>query len=60
MSNTDYDETSDVMYITLGNEPREGIANEVEDGIFIRKSDNGDIVGITIMGFNKAFNIKKK
>lgn len=55
MSNMDYDKTSDVMYITLGDKPRKGIADEVEEGIFIRKSDNGAVVGVTIMNFDGAY-----
>jgi uncharacterized protein YuzE len=46
----DYDEESDVLYISFG-KPREAKDSfEVEDGVIYRISDN-EIVGITITNF---------
>ena len=46
-----YDENVDVLYISFG-KPKAGIATEESDGVFIRRNDNEEIVGITIMNFN--------
>jgi len=46
----DYDEESDVLYISFG-EPREAKDSlEVEDGIIYRIRDN-EVIGITITNF---------
>ena len=50
LSHTAYDESSDVLYITLG-EPQKAVADECGDGVFIRRNQEGKIVGITIMNF---------
>jgi len=49
-----YDESVDVLYIGIKDQP--GIANEVNDGDFIRYNANsGEIVGITILNFKERF-----
>ena len=52
-----YDEGADVLYITLVD--AEGVAEEVEDGIFVRYIDEYGLepVGITIMDLKKRLNI---
>jgi uncharacterized protein YuzE len=53
----DYDEESDVLYLSFG-KPREAKDSvEVEDGVVYRIADN-EIVGITITNF-KARTLKK-
>jgi len=54
----DYDEKSDVLYISFG-EPREAKDSiEVEDGVIYRIIDN-EVVGITITDF-KARTLKSR
>ena len=47
-----YDEEGDFLEITLG-EPVECSANEIEEGIFIRRSNTGEIKSIGILSFKK-------
>ena len=50
-----YDKDADVLYITLGD--REGVAEEVENGVFLRYVDkyNLELIGITIMNFKERY-----
>ena len=48
-----YDKIADVLYIGIKDRP--GIADEVNDGNFIRYDLAGEIVGITIMDFKERF-----
>ena len=51
--NIHYDEESDFLEITIGNS-KEGYAEEVEKGIFVRKDEKtNDVLGIGILGFKK-------
>ena len=55
-----YDEEGDCLEIIL-NEPQEGIAKEVEPGVFIRKSEKtGEIKSIGILSFKKRTELLKK
>ena len=55
-----YDKESDVLYITFGL-PKFGIDEETEDGIFIRRDETcREIIGITVMDFEKRFSRKLK
>jgi uncharacterized protein YuzE len=49
----DYDETSDVMYITFGN-PKPCRTEEPESGLVIRYTpDTNELNGITIIDYSK-------
>jgi len=50
-----YDKDADILYITL--EDRGGVAEEVENGIFLRYVDkyNLELIGITIMNFKERY-----
>ncbi len=53
-----YDKESDVLYMSFGT-PRFGIDEETEDGIFVRRDENDhNIIGLTIMDFEKRFSHK--
>jgi len=50
-----FDKVADVLYLSFG-DPQKAISEEREDGILIRKThENGKIVGITIIDFEKRF-----
>ena len=50
----DYDEHSNVLYISSNMPPRPGIAEEVGHGVYIRVNpDTDELVGITILDFKK-------
>lgn len=50
-----YDADADVLYVSIG-EPQEAISEELENGIFIRKSTKTSaIIGITIVDFKGNF-----
>jgi uncharacterized protein YuzE len=51
----DYDETSDVLYASLG-DPQPAITDEVEDDIGLRYCPpNPQVIGITIANFRRHF-----
>lgn len=53
--NLSYDRDADVLYLAFG-EPQEGIDEEFEPGVFIRKaSPGGSPVGLTIVDFGRRF-----
>ena len=50
-----YDKKRDVLYVSIG-EPKEAIANEIADEIFIQLDPkNKQVVGFTIVNFEKQF-----
>ena len=50
-----YDEDADVLYVAFG-EPQAGVDDEVEDGVYLRRSgDDGDVTGLTIVDFVRRF-----
>jgi len=55
----DYDEESDVMYITFGKaKPCRSI--EIESGFVIRYTLNGELNGITLVDYSKRVSGEKK
>ncbi len=54
-----YDKISDILYLSIG-EPKEGIDEEVEEGIFVRLNpETKRPNGIMIMDFEKRFSNTK-
>ncbi len=50
-----YDKECDILDLSLG-EPREAISKEIEDDLFIRVDpETNEIVGISILNFEKWF-----
>ncbi|OEU47028.1 MAG: hypothetical protein BA872_09565 [Desulfobacterales bacterium C00003060] len=50
-----YDKEGDIFDISLG-EPREAISTEIENDLFIRTNpDTNEVVGISILNFEKWF-----
>ncbi len=50
-----YDKDADVLYISFG-KPQKGISEEMGSGIVVRRDNiNGQIIGITIIDFEKQF-----
>ena len=47
-----YDKIADVLYIAIKDRP--AVATEVCDGVFVRSNED-EIVGITILDFNERF-----
>jgi uncharacterized protein YuzE len=47
-----YDFEHDVLYIFSG-EPRAGYDDEVFPGIFLRKDETDEVIGVTIMGYRR-------
>ena len=53
MTDCEYDEEADVLYITFG-EPKKAVCDEVAVGVLVRRSgETGKIVGITIIDYKK-------
>jgi uncharacterized protein YuzE len=52
----DFDEDADVLYLTA--EKKAAIAYEIADEVFVRITESGEIVGITII--NLKSRIQKK
>ncbi len=56
-----YDEEGDFLEITFGLPPEKSYAEEIEEGVFIRKDEETDkIIGIGILSFKKRAQILKK
>lgn len=56
-----YDEESDFLEITFGLPPEKSYAEEIEEGVFIRKDEEtNEIIGIGILSFKKRAHILKK
>ena len=50
-----YDEDADVLYVAFG-QPREGVDEEVEDGVYLRGlEDRGAVVGLTVVDLVRRF-----
>ena len=49
-----FDKEGDVLDISLG-EPEEAISREVEDDIIVRINTKNEIVGLTVLNFEKRF-----
>lgn len=50
-----YDEDADVLYVAFG-EPRAGVDEEVEDGVYLRSLEDGStVVGLTVVDFVRRF-----
>lgn len=48
-----YDETSDILYLSLG-EPRRAISRELGDDIVLRLDEQtGEVVGLTVLNLSK-------
>lgn len=53
-----YDEEGDFLEISVG-KPTKSIAEEVQDGVFLRKDEEtGEVKSIGILGFKKRANLK--
>lgn len=51
----DYDEVSDVLYLSLG-EPRPALTHEDREGLLIRKdAQTGELVGVTVLAYHRHF-----
>jgi len=51
----DYDQTSDVLYLSLG-EPRPALTREDKEGLLIRTDpQSGELVGVTVVAYDRHF-----
>lgn len=51
----DYDERSDVLYLSLG-EPRAALTEEGEEGLLLRRDPiTGELVGVTVLSYGQHF-----
>jgi uncharacterized protein YuzE len=51
----DYDEASDVLYLSLG-EPRQALTYEGAEGLLLRKDpQTGELVGVTVLSYDRHF-----
>ena len=56
-----YDKEGDFLEITFGEPPAKEYADEIEEGVFITKSeDTNEIYGIGILSFKKRVEILRK
>jgi len=53
-----YDEEGDVLDISIGN-PKKSISEEMGNDIVIRKDSKGNVVGFTILNFEKRAEVEK-
>ena len=54
----DYDSKADTLYVSIG-KPQEAVTVEPQEGILLRvHPDSGDLVGMTILHFNRRLNEK--
>lgn len=50
-----YDKEADVLYVSFG-APREAVSEETGEGMLLRRQpETGEIVGITVLDFEKRF-----
>lgn len=49
-----FDKEGDILDISLG-EPEEAISREIGDDIVVRINSNDEIVGLTVLNFEKRF-----
>ena len=54
-----FDKEGDILDISLG-EPEEAISREIEDDIIVRINEKNEIVGITVLNFEKRFEKSNK
>jgi hypothetical protein len=51
----DYDEASDVLYLSLG-EPRPALTHEDREGLLIRNDpQTGELIGVTVLSYDHHF-----
>ena len=54
-----YDEEGDFLEITIVNPPHESYVEDVDEDVYLRKSEDGKIIGIGILNFkNHSHDIK--
>jgi len=54
-----FDKEGDILDISMG-KPREAISEEIDDDFLVRKDvKTGEVIGFTILNFEKRFEIKK-
>jgi len=53
-----YDEEGDVLDISIG-KPKKAISQEIGNDIIIRKDQKGNVVGFTILNFQKRAEVEK-
>ncbi|KYK37674.1 MAG: DUF2283 domain-containing protein [Theionarchaea archaeon] len=53
-----FDKEGDILDISLG-EPEEATSNEIGDDIIIRMNAENEIVGVTVLNFEKRFEKSK-
>jgi len=54
-----YDEEGDFLEITIVNPPHESYAEDVNEDVYLRKSEDGKVIGIGILNFkNHSHDIK--
>ncbi|MGD2248481.1 MAG: DUF2283 domain-containing protein [Candidatus Methanofastidiosia archaeon] len=54
-----FDKEGDILDISLG-EPEEAISKEIGDDIIIRMNSENEIVGLTVLNFEKRFEKSNK
>jgi uncharacterized protein YuzE len=54
-----FDKEGDILDISLG-EPEEAISREIEDDIVVRINAKNEIVGLTVLNFEKRFEKSNK
>jgi uncharacterized protein YuzE len=54
-----FDKEGDILDISLG-EPKEAISKEIGDDIIIRMNSENEIVGLTVLNFEKRFEKSNK
>ena len=53
-----YDEEGDVLDISIG-KPKKAMSEEIGNEIIIRKDEKGNVVGFTILNFEKRAEVEK-
>ena len=51
----DYDEDSDVLYVTVGKPTRDALSFEDESGLIWRQSPDGQWIGVTVPDFDHCW-----
>ena len=53
-----FDKEADILDISIG-KPKEAISEEIGNDIIVRKNEKGNIVGFTILNFEKRAEVEK-
>jgi len=53
-----YDEKGDILDVSIGN-PKKALSEEIGNDVIVRRDENKNVVGFTILNFEKRAEVEK-